>query len=138
MKSYRKELWFNTPHRRDFINITGEVEQCLAESGVKEGMCLVNAMHITASVFINDDEPGLHQDFETWLEKLAPEKPYSQYHHNGSEDNADAHLKRTIMGREVVVAITDGKLDFGPWEQIFYGEFDGKRKKRALVKIIGE
>jgi secondary thiamine-phosphate synthase enzyme len=138
MKSYRKELWFNTPHRRDFINITGEVEQCVAESGVKEGMCLVNAMHITASVFINDDEPGLHQDFETWLEKLAPEKPYSQYHHNGSEDNADAHLKRTIMGREVVVAITDGKLDFGPWEQIFYGEFDGKRKKRALVKIIGE
>ena len=138
VKSYRKELWFNTPHRRDFINITGEVEQCLAESGVKEGMCLVNAMHITASVFINDDEPGLHQDFETWLEKLAPEKPYSQYHHNGSEDNADAHLKRTIMGREVVVAITNGKLDFGPWEQIFYGEFDGKRKKRALVKIIGE
>jgi secondary thiamine-phosphate synthase enzyme len=138
MKSYRKELWFNTPHRRDFINITGEVEQCVAESGIKEGMCLVNAMHITASVFINDDEPGLHQDFETWLEKLAPEKPYSQYHHNGSENNADAHLKRTIMGREVVVAITDGKLDFGPWEQIFYGEFDGKRKKRALVKIIGE
>jgi secondary thiamine-phosphate synthase enzyme len=138
MKTYRKELWFNTPHRRDFINITGEVEQCVAESGIKEGMCLVNAMHITASVFINDDEPGLHQDFETWLEKLAPEKPYSQYHHNGYEDNADAHLKRTIMGREVVVAITDGKLDFGPWEQIFYGEFDGKRKKRALVKIIGE
>jgi secondary thiamine-phosphate synthase enzyme len=138
MKSYRKELWFNTPHRRDFINITGEVEQCVAESGVKEGLCLVNAMHITASVFINDDEPGLHQDFETWLEKLAPEKPYSQYNHNGCEDNADAHLKRTIMGREVVVAITDGKLDFGPWEQIFYGEFDGKRKKRALVKIIGE
>ena len=138
MKSYRKELWFNTPHRRDFINITGEVEQCVAESGIKEGMCLVNAMHITASVFINDDEPGLHQDFETWLEKLAPEKPYSQYHHNGSEDNADAHLKRTIMGREVVVAITEGELDFGPWEQIFYGEFDGKRKKRVLVKIIGE
>ncbi|MGD0572791.1 MAG: secondary thiamine-phosphate synthase enzyme YjbQ [Sedimentisphaerales bacterium] len=138
MKSYRKELWFNTPHRRDFINITGEIQQCVAESGVREGMCLVNAMHITASVFINDDEPGLHQDFETWLEKLAPEKPYSQYHHNGYEDNADAHLKRTIMGREVVVAITDGKLDFGPWEQIFYGEFDGKRKKRALVKIIGE
>ena len=138
MKTYRKELWFNTPHRRDFINITGDVAQCVAESGVKEGMCLVNAMHITASVFINDDEPGLHQDFETWLEKLAPEKPYSQYHHNGYEDNADAHLKRTIMGREVVVAITDGKLDFGPWEQIFYGEFDGKRKKRALVKIIGE
>jgi len=138
MKTYRKELWFNTPHRRDFINITGEIQQCVAESGVREGMCLVNAMHITASVFINDDEPGLHQDFETWLEKLAPEKPYSQYHHNGYEDNADAHLKRTIMGREVVVAITDGKLDFGPWEQIFYGEFDGKRKKRALVKIIGE
>ena len=138
MKSYRKELWFNTSHRRDFINITGEVQQCVAESGVKEGMCLVNAMHITASVFINDDEPGLHHDFETWLERLAPEKPYSQYHHNGSEDNADAHLKRTIMGREVVVAITKGELDFGPWEQIFYGEFDGKRKKRALVKIIGE
>ena len=138
MKTYRKELWFNTPHRRDFINITGEIQQCVAESGVKEGMCLVNAMHITASVFINDDEPGLHQDFETWLEKLAPEKPYSQYHHNGYEDNADAHLKRTIMGREVVVAITGGKLDFGPWEQIFYGEFDGKRKKRVLVKIIGE
>jgi len=138
MKTYRKELWFNTPHRRDFVNVTGEVEQCVAESGVREGMCLVNAMHITASIFINDDEPGLHQDFETWLEKLAPEKPYSQYHHNGSEDNGDAHLKRTIMGREVVVAITNGKLDFGPWEQIFYGEFDGKRKKRALVKIIGE
>jgi secondary thiamine-phosphate synthase enzyme len=138
MKTYRKELWFNTPHRRDFINITGEVEKCVEDSGVKEGMCLVNAMHITASVFINDDESGLHQDFETWLEKLAPEKPYSQYHHNGYEDNADAHLKRTIMGREVVVAITQGKLDFGPWEQIFYGEFDGKRKKRVLVKIIGE
>ena len=138
MKSYRKELWFNTPHRRDFINITGEIQQCVAESGVREGMCLVNAMHITASVFINDNEPGLHQDFETWLEKLVPEKPYSQYHHNGSEDNADAHLKRTIMGREVVVAITKGSLDFGPWEQIFYGEFDGKRKKRVLVKIIGE
>ncbi len=138
MKTYRKELWFNTPHRRDFINITGEIQQCVAESGIKEGMCLVNAMHITASVFINDDEPGLHQDFETWLEKLAPEKPYSQYHHNGYEDNADAHLKRTIMGREVVVAITKGLLDFGPWEQIFYGEFDGKRKKRVLVKIIGE
>ena len=138
MKSYRKELWFNAATRRELINITSQVEQCLAESGVKEGLCLVNAMHITASVFINDDEPGLHQDFETWLEKLAPEKPYSQYHHNGSEDNADAHLKRTIMGREVVVAITNGKLDFGPWEQIFYGEFDGKRKKRVLVKIIGE
>ena len=138
MKTYRKELWFNTGARRELINITSQVEQCLAESGVKEGLCLVNAMHITASVFINDDEPGLHQDFETWLEKLAPEKPYSQYHHNGYEDNADAHLKRTIMGREVVVAITNGKLDFGPWEQIFYGEFDGKRKKRVLVKIIGE
>ena len=138
MKTYRKELWFNTATRRELVNITQQVEQCLAESGVKEGMCLVNAMHITASVFINDDEPGLHQDFETWLERIAPEKPYSQYHHNGSEDNADAHLKRTIMGREVVVAITDGKLDFGPWEQIFYGEFDGKRKKRVLVKIIGE
>jgi secondary thiamine-phosphate synthase enzyme len=138
MKTYRKELWFNTPHRRDFINITPQVEQCLAESGIKEGLCLVNAMHITASVFINDDEPGLHQDFEIWLEKLAPEKPYSQYRHNNGEDNADAHLKRTIMGREVLVAVTNGKLDFGPWEQIFYGEFDGKRKKRALVKIIGE
>ena len=138
MKSYRKELWFNTPHRRDFINITGEVSQCVTESGVREGFCLVNAMHITASVFINDDEAGLHQDFETWLEKLAPEKPYSQYRHNNGEDNADAHLKRTIMGREVVVAITGGNLDFGPWEQIFYGEFDGRRKKRVLVKIIGE
>jgi len=138
MKSFRKELWFETPHRRDFINITPQVEQCLAESGIREGLCLVNAMHITASVFINDDESGLHQDFETWLEKLAPEKPYSQYRHNGFEDNADAHLKRTIMGREVVVAVTNGKLDFGPWEQIFYGEFDGKRKKRVLVRIIGE
>ena len=138
MKSYRKELWFNTPHRRDLINITPQVEKCLAESGVKEGLCLVNAMHITASVFINDDEPGLHQDFESWLEKLAPEKPYTQYRHNSYEDNADAHLKRTIMGREVVVAVTSGKLDFGPWEQIFYGEFDGRRKKRVLVKIIGE
>jgi secondary thiamine-phosphate synthase enzyme len=138
MKTYRKELWFNTLHRREFINITPQVESALAESGVKEGLCLVNAMHITASVFINDDESGLHHDFEVWLEKLAPEKPYSQYQHNGAEDNADAHLKRTIMGREVVVAVTNGKLDFGPWEQIFYGEFDGKRKKRALVKIIGE
>jgi secondary thiamine-phosphate synthase enzyme len=138
MKSYRKELWFNTPHRRDYINITPDVEQCLGESGIKEGFCLINAMHITASVFINDDEPGLHQDFEVWLEKLAPEKPYSQYKHNGYEDNADAHLKRSVMGREVVVAVTNGKLDFGPWEQIFYGEFDGKRKKRALVKIVGE
>ena len=138
MRSYRKEIWFNTPHRRDLINITGDVEQCLAESGIREGLCLVNAMHITASVFINDDESGLHQDFEAWLEKLAPEKPYSRYHHNAAEDNADAHLKRTVMGREVVVAVTKGKLDFGPWEQIFYGEFDGKRKKRVLVKIIGE
>ena len=138
MKSYRKELWFNTSHRREFINITPEVEQCLAESGVKEGFLLCNAMHITASVFINDNESGLHHDFEVWLEKLAPEKPYSQYRHNGFEDNADAHLKRSVMGREVVVAITEGKLDFGPWEQIFYGEFDGKRRKRVLVKIIGE
>jgi len=138
MKSYRKELWFNTTQRREFINITPEVERCLAESGVREGMLLCNAMHITASVFINDDESGLHQDFEVWLEKLAPEKPYSQYKHNGYEDNGDAHLKRSVMGREVVVAVTEGKLDFGPWEQIFYGEFDGKRKKRLLVKIIGE
>ena len=138
MKSYRKELWFNTSNRRELINITPEVQQCLAESGIKEGLLLCNAMHITSSVFINDDESGLHHDFEVWLEKLAPEKPYSQYQHNGFEDNADAHLKRTIMGREVVVAITDGKMDFGPWEQIFYGEFDGKRRKRMLVKIIGE
>jgi secondary thiamine-phosphate synthase enzyme len=138
MKSYRKELWFNTHERRQLINITPQVIQCLDESGVKEGLCLVNAMHITASVFINDDESGLHHDFEIWLEKLAPEKPYSQYQHNGYEDNADAHLKRTVMGREVVVAITGGQLDFGPWEQIFYGEFDGKRRKRVLVKIIGE
>jgi secondary thiamine-phosphate synthase enzyme len=138
MKSYRKELWFNTPTRRQLINITPEVQKCLTESGIKEGLCLINAMHITASVFINDDEHGLHQDFEAWLEKLAPEKPYAQYHHNTYEDNADAHLKRTVMGREVVVAVSSGKLDFGPWEQIFYGEFDGKRKKRALVKIIGE
>ncbi|MFN3305905.1 MAG: secondary thiamine-phosphate synthase enzyme YjbQ [Candidatus Kapaibacteriota bacterium] len=138
MKSYRKELWFNIPRRRAFVNITKEVEKCVQESGIKEGICLVNAMHITASVFINDDESGLHQDFEVWLERLAPEKPYSQYHHNTFEDNADAHLKRTIMGREVVVAITNGKLDFGPWEQIFYGEFDGNRRKRVLVKIIGE
>jgi secondary thiamine-phosphate synthase enzyme len=138
MKSYRKELWFNTKTRRQFINITPQVQQYLSESGITEGLVLVNAMHITAGVFINDDESGLHQDFETWLEKLAPEKPYSQYRHNGAEDNADAHLKRTIMGREVVVAVTDGRLDFGPWEQIFYGEFDGKREKRVLVKIIGE
>jgi secondary thiamine-phosphate synthase enzyme len=138
MKSYRKELWFETGKRRELTNITPVVISCLAESGIKEGLCLVNAMHITSSIFINDDESGLHHDFEVWLEKLAPEKPYSQYKHNGFEDNADAHLKRTIMGREVVVAITNGKLDFGPWEQIFYGEFDGKRKKRVLVKIIGE
>lgn len=138
MKSYRKELWFNTNSRRQYLNITSDVEQCLYESGVKEGLILVNAMHITSSVFINDDESGLHSDFEVWLEKLAPEKPYSQYRHNGFEDNADAHLKRQIMGREVVVAITNGKLDFGPWEQIFYGEYDGKRRKRVLVKIIGE
>jgi len=138
MKSYRKELWFNIEKRRELINITPDVAKCLAESSIKEGLCLVNAMHITASVFINDDESGLHNDFEKWLEGLAPELPYSQYQHNGFEDNADAHLKRTIMGREVVVAVTDGRLDFGPWEQIFYGEFDGKRKKRILVKIIGE
>ncbi|MGB8225315.1 MAG: secondary thiamine-phosphate synthase enzyme YjbQ [Sedimentisphaerales bacterium] len=138
MKSYKKELYFNTPTRRQFINITQQVEESLVESGIKEGLCLVNAMHITASVFINDDESGLHQDFETWLEKLAPEKPYSQYRHNTAEDNGDAHLKRTIMGREVIVAVTGAKLDFGPWEQIFYGEFDGRRKKRVLVKIIGE
>ena len=138
MKSYRKELWFNTKNRREYINITPQVEQCLNESSIKEGFLLCNAMHITASVFINDDEPGLHHDFEVWLEKLAPENPYSQYRHNGFEDNADAHLKRSVMGREVVVVVTDGKLDFGPWEQIFYGEFDGKRQKRVLVKIIGE
>jgi secondary thiamine-phosphate synthase enzyme len=138
MKSYRKELWFETNSRRQLVNITNEVEECLAESGIKEGLVLCNAMHITASVFINDDEPGLHDDYEKWLEKLAPEKPHSQYKHNSYEDNADAHLKRTIMGREVIVAVTNGRLDFGPWEQIFYGEFDGKRKKRVLVKIIGE
>jgi secondary thiamine-phosphate synthase enzyme len=139
MKSYRKELWFDAPSRRALINVTEEVEKCLAESGVREGLCLVNAMHITASVFINDNESGLHADFEKWLEALAPEKPHGQYLHNRTgEDNADAHLKRTIMGREVVVAVTKGKLDFGPWEQIFYGEFDGGRKKRALVKIIGD
>ena len=138
MKSFRKELWFELPKRRQLINITPQVEAALDESGIREGLCLVNAMHITASVFINDDESGLHHDFEVWLEKLAPEKPYNQYHHNGAEDNADAHLKRTIMGREVVVAITAGQLDLGPWEQIFYGEFDGKRRKRALIKIIGE
>jgi len=139
MKSYRKELWFEVPQRRAFLNITPQVEQCLRESGIREGLCLVNAMHITASVFINDDESGLHADFERWLEKLAPEKPYSAYDHNRTgEDNADAHLKRTIMGREVVVAVTAGRLDFGPWERIFYGEFDGLRRKRVLVKIIGE
>lgn len=138
MKSYRKELWFNIPTRRGFINITSDIEKYVKESGIKEGLLLCNAMHITASVFINDDEAGLHNDFEKWLEKLAPEKPYSQYMHNGFEDNADAHLKRTIMGREVVVAVTDGKLDLGPWEQIFYGEFDGMRNKRVLLKIIGE
>lgn len=137
MKSYRKELWFETNRRRELINITPTVAECLRESGIADGMLLCNAMHITASVFINDDESGLHQDFETWLEALAPEKPYSRYHHNGYENNADAHLKRTIMGREVIVAVTDGKLDLGPWEQIFYGEFDGKRRKRVLVKIIG-
>jgi secondary thiamine-phosphate synthase enzyme len=138
MKSFRKELWFETKNRREYINITSEVEQALRESKIKEGIALINAMHITSSVFINDDESGLHKDFEIWLEKLAPEKPHSQYNHNGFEDNADAHLKRQIMGREVCVAITDGKLDFGPWEQIFYGEFDGKRRKRVLIKIIGE
>ena len=138
MKSYKKELWFDITNRREYINITPEVNQCLSESGVREGLVLVNAMHITASVFINDDESGLHRDFDRWLEKLAPEKPYEQYDHNGFEDNADAHLKRSVMGREVVVAITEGELDFGPWEQIFYGEFDGKRRKRVLVKIIGE
>jgi secondary thiamine-phosphate synthase enzyme len=138
MKSYRKELWFNTPQRRSIVNITSQVEEALRESGVREGLVLCNAMHITASVFINDNESGLHRDFERWLERLAPEKPYDQYDHNGYEDNADAHLKRTVMGREVVVAVTDGKLDFGPWEQIFYYELDGKRKKRALIKIIGE
>ena len=138
MKSYKKELTFHTANRREFINITPSIEVCLRESGIKEGLLLCNAMHITASVFINDDESGLHHDYEQWLEKLAPEKPHSQYRHNGFEDNADAHMKRQIMGREVVVAITNGKLDFGTWEQIFYGEFDGKRSKRVLVKIIGE
>ncbi|WZL82282.1 secondary thiamine-phosphate synthase enzyme YjbQ [Vallitaleaceae bacterium 9-2] len=138
MKTYREELVFKTSHRRDLINITSDVQVALIDSGIKEGLLLCNAMHITSSVFINDDEIGLHKDFEKWLETLAPEKPYDRYNHNGFEDNADAHLKRTIMGREVVVAITDGKLDFGPWEQIFYGEFDGKREKRVLVKIIGE
>ena len=138
MKSYRHELAFTVPSRRGFLNITSEIEHCVTDSGIREGLCLVNAMHITASVFINDDEPGLHADLEKWLEGLAPEQPYAQYEHNGTEDNADAHLKRTIMGREVVVAITRGRLDFGPWEQIFYGEFDGLSRKRVLVKIIGE
>jgi secondary thiamine-phosphate synthase enzyme len=138
MKSFRKELWFTIPTRRGFLNITPQVDDCLRESGISEGLCLVNAMHITASVFVNDDERGLHQDLEVWLEKLAPYEPVAQYRHNIGEDNADAHLKRSIMGREVIVAVTKGKLDFGPWEQIFYGEFDGRRKKRVLVKIIGE
>lgn len=138
MKTFRKELWFNVKGRREFINITRDVEQCLKESGIEEGLVLVNAMHITASVFINDDESGLHHDYDIWLEKLAPHEPVSQYRHNVGEDNADAHMKRQVMGREVVVAITKGRLDFGPWEQIFYGEFDGSRKKRVLVKIIGE
>ncbi|QBQ55539.1 secondary thiamine-phosphate synthase enzyme YjbQ [Nitrosococcus wardiae] len=139
MKSYRKELWFNVPSRRGFVNITPQVEECLDESGVSEGLVLVNAMHISASVFINDDEPGLHHDYEEWLEKLAPHEPIHQYRHNDTgEDNADAHMKRQVMGREVVVAVTDKRLDFGPWEQIFYGEFDGRRRKRVLVKIIGE
>ena len=139
MRSYRQELWFELPDRRGFVNITPQVEKCLKDSGIQEGLCLVNAMHITASVFINDDEGGLHQDYEQWLERLAPHQPVSQYLHNRTgEDNGDAHLKRQVMGREIVAAVTKGKLDFGPWEQIFYGEFDGRRKKRALVKIIGE
>ena len=138
MKSYRKELWFEAPQRREIIHITPEIEACLAESGIQDGLCLVNAMHISASVFINDNESGLHRDYERWLEKLAPEKPYDQYDHNGYEDNAHAHLKRTIMVREVVVAVTNERLDFGPWEQLFYYELDGQRKKRVLVKIIGE
>jgi secondary thiamine-phosphate synthase enzyme len=138
VRSYRKELTFHTQKRREFINITSQIQDALRESDIREGLVLVNAMHITASVFINDNESGLHRDFETWLEKLAPENPHSQYAHNGYEDNADAHLKRTVMGREVVVAVTNGKLDFGPWEQIFYGEFDGMRNKRVLIKIIGD
>jgi secondary thiamine-phosphate synthase enzyme len=139
VKSYRKELWFNIPERRGFVNITPQVNDCLRESGIKEGLLLVNAMHITASVFINDDESGLHHDYEKWLEELAPHEPISRYRHNNTgEDNGDAHLKRQIMGREVVVAITEGEFDFGPWEQIFYGEFDGRRRKRVLVKVIGE
>jgi len=138
MKSLRKELWFHVPSRRGFINITPQVEEAVKESGIKDGLALVNAMHITASVFINDDEKGLHRDYDDWLEKLAPHEPVSQYRHNVGEDNADAHMKRQIMGREAVIAITDGKLDLGPWEQVFYGEFDGRRKKRALIKIIGD
>ena len=138
MKSYRRELTFHLPSRRGFVNMTESVRACLAESGIQEGLCLVNAMHISSSVFVNDDEPGFHRDFEQWLERLAPEKPYAQYAHNGAEDNADAHLKRSIMGREAVVAVTRGALDFGPWEQLFYGEFDGCRRKRVLVKIIGD
>jgi len=138
MRSFRKELHFNTPTRRAFVNITPQVEAALRESGIKEGLCLVNAMNITASVFINDDEGGLHRDYERWLERLAPEKPHDQYEHNGFEDNGDAHLKRTVMGREAVIAVTDGRLDFGTWERIFYGEFDGRRDKRVLIKIIGE
>lgn len=138
MKSHRTVLTFTTPHRRDFINITSEVEAALKKSGIREGLCLVNAMHITASVFINDNESGLLKDFDDWLEELAPHEPVSHYRHNGSEDNGDAHLKRQVMGREVVIAVTDGKLDFGPWEQVFYGEFDGKRAKKVLIKIIGE
>jgi secondary thiamine-phosphate synthase enzyme len=138
MKSYRSTLTFNTPHRRDYINITSEVENALEKSGIQEGLCLVNAMHITASVFINDNESGLIKDFDDWLEELAPHEPVSHYRHNGAEDNGDAHLKRQVMGREVVIAVTKGKLDFGPWEQVFYGEFDGKRPKRVLIKIIGE
>ncbi|NVO00490.1 MAG: YjbQ family protein [Geobacteraceae bacterium] len=138
MKTYRKELYFETSRRRELINITAQVAAALTESGIREGLLLCNAMHITSSIFINDDESGLHRDIETWLESLAPEKPHSRYHHNGYEDNADAHLKRTIMGREVVVAVTGGKLDFGTWEQIFYGEFDGKRRKKVLIKIVGE
>ena len=138
MKSFRKELWFNVPSRRGFVNITRDVEACLKESGVTEGLCLVNAMHITASVFINDDESGLHHDYEVWLEKLAPHEPVSAYRHNVGEDNADAHMKRQLMGREFVVAVTAGNLDLGPWEQVFYGEYDGRREKRVLIKIIGE
>jgi secondary thiamine-phosphate synthase enzyme len=138
MRSFRQELWFNVPSRRGFLNITPQVQECLRASGIREGLCLVNAMHITASVFVNDDEPGLHRDFDDWLEGLAPHEPVGSYRHNVGEDNADAHLKRQVMGREAVVAITEGRLDFGPWEQIFYGEFDGRRKKRVLVKIIGE